>query len=112
MSKAKHTPGPWGTYPSPYPKGVAGAQVSVMPPEFDPTSPKSEWPYSVAMVSLSSPNAEANARLIAAAPDLLDACRIAQKCLIDLAPYPPEVTEGVVGIVGVIRAAIAKAEAP
>jgi hypothetical protein len=54
---------------------------------------------------------DANARLIAAAPDLLAACRLAEKCLIDLAPYPPEVSVAVVAIVEMIHAAIAKAEA-
>lgn len=56
------------------------------------------------------PNSEANARLIAAAPNLFDACRLAEECLIDLAPYDPAVAAGVVAIIDIVHAAIEKAE--
>lgn len=55
------------------------------------------------------PESEANAALIAAAPDLLSACEMAEKCLIDLAPYPPEVAEAVIAIAEIAHAAIQKA---
>ena len=45
----------------------------------------------------------------AASGDLLAACDLAEKCLIDLAPHPPEVSEAVVAIVEIVHAARAKA---
>jgi hypothetical protein len=43
--------------------------------------------------------------------DLLAACKLGEKCLIDLAPYSPDVAAAVVAIVDIMHAAIAKAEA-
>ena len=53
--------------------------------------------------------AESNAKLIAAAPDLLSALQMLSDATIKLAPYPPEVIEAVIAIVEISRAAIAKA---
>ncbi len=58
-----------------------------------------------------SANPEGNAGLIASAPDLLGACQCLVKCLIDLAPYPPEVAEGVLAIVAMCQETIKKAGA-
>lgn len=60
MSDVKHTPGPWvkGKFGQLY--GASGRQVGV-------------WDAGIARVSRDA-EAEANARLIAAAPELLAAC--------------------------------------
>lgn len=52
--------------------------------------------------------AEANANLIAAAPDLLEACRSALKVIEENIPVTAKVS--VAGIARILRAAIAKAE--
>lgn len=112
MSEARHTPGPWTVW-----KGhldvYAGEpslnnEFSIQGRVGDLKEIAHCAPgYHSGDIELSE--AVANARLIAAAPDLLAACETAMKCLIDLAPYPPEASEGVVGIVDVVRAAIQKA---
>ena len=90
----KHTPGPWSV---------------------DPDRPflvidDGHNPASVAYIEGDGAEAAANARLIAAAPDLLASCKMLTKALIDLAPYDPDVAVAVIAIVECGRAAIAKAE--
>lgn len=71
--RAKHTPGPWATRINSWSRweifGGSGCLASVSKPD-DPASPPKEWR-----------ECEANARLIAAAPDLLDlAKQYASEC--------------------------------
>jgi hypothetical protein len=68
----KHTPGPWSFEPA-FKIGehwAAGAAHGVTA-----NDNKDKWRGYVTNVLANSPNAEANARLIAAAPDMLDALR-------------------------------------
>ena len=67
MSEAKHTPGPWEFGPSHSSTGLAGQLVVRPAGEF----PHGEWVADVG--SMYDDHREANARLIAAAPDLLAA---------------------------------------
>lgn len=103
MAKQQHTPGPWtirhGT-------NIFGVRRDVGHEGSIATTAT----HGSNQVDC-GPESEANARVIAAAPSLLAACRMAEKCLIDLAPYPSEVTEAVVAIVGCLHDAIAKAQA-
>lgn len=78
---AKHTPGPFTIRDNGYHKNIAGAMFDIMPPTFDPEQPKNKWPFPVASMHKCSPNAKANARLMAAAPDLLEACRDALRTM-------------------------------
>ena len=64
-TEVKHTPGPWKvTAHPPYNKVIASHGQGRQPVYFD-----------VALCHLETDRAEANARLIAAAPDLLEACK-------------------------------------
>ena len=99
--KTQHTPGPWTIHadtdgwPLVMSGGVAGRIVANVNPQSCPD--ESSAPAFVAMPC------EANARLIAAAPELLEALE-ASLALIDLViPFEGEVTR-------TARAAIAKAE--
>lgn len=66
VSAGKHTPGPWSAKPS--------ADTGYGDPEWAPFQIESdEWIVAVAIGDVDDLNAEANARLIAAAPDLLEA---------------------------------------
>ena len=67
MSEAKHTPGPWEFGPNHSSTGLAGQLVVRPAGEF----PHGEWVADVG--SMYDDHREANARLIAAAPDLLKA---------------------------------------
>lgn len=81
MSKPKHTPGPWAVESKIVgnPSGLEGTQVVTKDYNYlvaqCPTDPVNGMHVSVA-------KAEANARLIAAAPELLEALRIAQAKLL------------------------------
>lgn len=65
MSESKHTPGPWKTHDNIGRKGELGIIADVAPCIIAIMGNAKEWPR----------EAEANARLIAAAPDLLKACK-------------------------------------
>lgn len=102
MSDRKHTPGPWNLSES-----HSGADRSVFA-----LSPKHQNPIWIARVyngdgsiHTPAPIRDANARLIAAAPDLLEACEETLR-LHDLSE--DDRLAGVIGIA--IRAAIAKAK--
>lgn len=85
MTKAKHTPGPWNVA-----KTTFGQTIIDAPSIGEIVCRVEEW---------SEKQDEANARLIAAAPELLDALKlVVQRC-------GPNSTDGAIA-----RAAIAKAE--
>jgi hypothetical protein len=95
--KAKHTPGPW--------------KIAFF--EYEPNEVFVQWPHGYAAVHGSRAGREANARLIAVAPDLLAA-------LNDLLPYTDDLCDaGPEGygwqsleleeVIGKARAAISKA---
>lgn len=95
---SKHTPGLWTTEPH-------GNTTALY-------SGRGEHQHGMRLMNLDDGdwNFEANARLIEAAPDLLSALEMLTDATIQLAPYPPEVAEGVVAMVEIARAAIAKAK--
>lgn len=66
MSEAKHTPGPWEFGPNHSSTGLAGQLVVRPAGEF----PHGEWVADAG--SMYDDHREANARLIAAAPELLE----------------------------------------
>lgn len=94
-----HTPGPWmycerGAHPHPF---ICGAPEST------------EWgPESFVVAYLVGANVKANATLIAAAPAMLAALRLAEKTLLDATPSD---RESGIACLEQIRAAIAKATA-
>ena len=101
MTEMKHTPGPWEF------GGVANiattfdSEVNIYPPKAGPGEYQYSGPVAVVAVHDDS-GGEANARLIAAAPDLLDA----------LKAFPGFTDDATVGDKWIeqVRAAIAKAE--
>lgn len=93
-----HTPGPWNITPPPQPFAAGdGFRVSA-------NGDQTNWRGYITNILAGSPNAEANARLIAAAPDLLAALKLADTILDGFPLYKSG--EGA----KTIRAAIAKAE--
>jgi len=94
---SKHTPGPWKTR-----RGyIDEEQVEVYPLNSKVKRPA--LPSEIATVSDAYPEMRANARLIAAAPDLLEACKAMRDARAD------SYNEIVAGMEK-IEAAIAKAE--
>lgn len=98
---AQHTPGPWRT-------GDAGLTVF---------GPKTDEPAPVTIALLPNPSPRvspderrANARLIAAAPDLLAALYVALPFVMDAEDDPTFKPGYVAGRIKEIRAAIARAE--
>ena len=71
MPDTKHTPGPWKVIPYTNQHGVETTAISS---DDDMRNITYALPYN-------SPQAEANARLIAAAPDLLEALKYARRFL-------------------------------
>jgi hypothetical protein len=99
---SEHTPGTWTLGPETgSPDGYIGVYRLVQNEHGELVC--HVWPHS-------SKYAEADGKLLAASKELLGACRLAEKCLIDLAPYPPEVAVAVIAIVECAHAAIAKAK--
>ena len=103
----EHTPGPWRTHP-----GSAVSSWNVRADDltiaFCPTN--TSWGDLTRRVD--EPHAKANARLIAAAPDLLDACEaIAAEASIAQSPEGDDilVIELTRSEIDMLRAAIAKA---
>ena len=93
-----YTPGPWGTFEIQHDGDDPETRTGVCAFEGD---------YMLAEVGFDRPNeAEANARLIASAPDLLKAAREAEQRLLDLFDGDAEDAT----IIDALRAAIAKAE--
>jgi hypothetical protein len=100
----KHTPGPWSFEPA-FKIGehwAAGAAHGVTA-----NDNKDKWRGYVTNVLANSPNAEANARLIAAAPDMLAALLHAQEAVLWYGAEEFEI--GGKNLGDVLRAAIAKA---
>lgn len=76
MSEHKHTPGPW------YALGLDFAKTKVWEVV---AGPKSD---TVVELSLFSENAEADAKLIAAAPEMLAACELIKEWMLGGQPGP------------------------
>ncbi|MET0210352.1 MAG: hypothetical protein ABW220_15005 [Burkholderiaceae bacterium] len=95
MSEAKHTPGPWTYFPK---EKYAEHHVSV-------PLPGRTFKQALFPDGCPTANAEADARLIAAAPELLEAAQAAWNCIAELSP-----TQARVEVVQMLHAAIAKAE--
>lgn len=91
-----HTPRPW-TNAGPYVMGPDGRCVSMPAGGHFVKGPRS------------AEELLANTRLIAAAPDLLDALGMLMDAAMKLAPYPPDVAEGMTAIVDIARLALIKA---
>jgi hypothetical protein len=106
---AQHTPGPWRTCTLPYAEGGRGQVVADVPTCFGSVAVRAD------VLTACPPKAEldaqglANARLIAASPDLLAAC----KAVLERANGKLYDTDQVTGETfdAALRAAIAKAEA-
>ncbi len=80
---AKHTPGPWMVQP--FDDNEDGCSVIAVDPEIGMRSPRRgqvAWCTTIAGAAFESPGrAIANARLISAAPDLLEALQVAELIL-------------------------------
>lgn len=70
--KAKHTPGPWE---------ISKHGTPAHSPQFGVYAPNSPWNGVNDLAIVKDDNAEANAQLIAAAPDLIEACKMAEEFL-------------------------------
>ena len=95
---AEHTPGPWR--PGHVDHWERGEKVAVRAEEVD------DQPYIAFLPDLDG-KVMANAQLIAAAPDLLNACDVLVKCFESPDDHFPEVLDAALAAG---RAAIAKAE--
>lgn len=89
---SKHTPGPWNVI-----EGVADGGGIAIGPDLEDVGPH-------ALVTFNGGESEANARLIAAAPEMLDALRLC------LAGMEGELPEGCQNLHGDIRVLLAKIE--
>jgi hypothetical protein len=106
MSEAKHTPGPWSA------KHTVGAGWSVKMakprPDYtdpDPVCSMAWWQFDKPGI-IDDAISGANAKLIAAAPDLLAACELVERWMLGGQPGPFSDSK----ILGVVSAAIAKAK--
>ena len=93
MTETKHTPGPWKTR-----KGFFSDAVEIYKPKH---LMKPFIPTEIAIIRSEGPEGEANARLISAAPELLEALQAFVKYADDVNDDSPEFDRA--------RAAIAKA---
>lgn len=101
MSTAKHTPGPWGFFEDDF---EGGYTIDV--PSFRRPFPEGDDPVSFRPIATVRDQQEvaANARLIAAAPELLAACKRAVPQIHD------DESTSAAGVRRLLLAAIAKAE--
>lgn len=95
----RHTPGPWATHNNIGRKGELGIVAGGAPCIIAIMGNAKEWPV----------EAEANAQLIAAAPELLNALEVAQATIERLHRHAPGSANGTLGL---IKDAIAKATNP
>lgn len=77
MSETKHTPGPWSVW-TPRGPGYLFPRYHILGPA---PADERELAPTVAEIPMSTENSEGNARLIAAAPELLDAARYSVEVL-------------------------------
>lgn len=119
MSEMKHTPGPWDYVPGnehhgPYVTSDFGSTICDLYTMSNPSSLSVGNGGDSKPISFLDEMAEPNARLIAAAPDILTALRAMTQRYVDLANsgdagfWDPEEEDEVIAA----RAAIAKAEGP
>lgn len=104
MAKEAHTPGPWSAQPT----LDGSAEWEVVKWDASKPTPEEPWFVAVCMDDADGATSEANARLIAAAPDGYDANVAALGLLEEIAEadgLTPELDEVITGL----RAAIAKA---
>lgn len=101
-----HTPGPWEYYPARNYKGF-----EIAPKETGPSLARCmAFGVNMTIECYNFPgDAEANARLIAAAPELLEACKALVDYIEDDNPGGAACDAWLVGLLGKARAAIAKA---
>lgn len=99
MSEVKHTPGPWTAFNNQIAIGVGSKDSDVAWVRFDN--------YGLRDSARSTQEDEANARLIAAAPELLEACRLIV-CAFDALPPSSPARAWTIHI-NSARSAIAKA---
>ena len=94
--KTKHTPGPWRFGPSStHPETIVIGNEN--------------WTTTIGLVDgYCIERMEANAHLIAAAPELLDACKYVRDTIMDDLDYPHDLRKA--RIVEFVKAAISKAE--
>ena len=93
MTETKHTPGPWKTR-----KGFFSDAVEIYKPKH---LMKPFIPTEIAIIRSEGPEGEANARLISAAPELLEALQAFVKYADDVNDDSPELDRA--------RSAVAKA---
>lgn len=110
--QTKHTPGPWQFSKTNIGGGTWGDEYGIITPK-----PMAGISVRISAPDVSESEAIANARLIAAAPDLLAACRMALPLNLETAnPNIPDSAEVpclfTMGELRAIRTAIAKATAP
>jgi hypothetical protein len=104
----KHSRGPWGIAE---PVKIDGKHYAAGA-TYDIERPGKRQDWSVARIAAQSPNAEANARLIAAAPDLLHALKLAESVWSGTLAraYGGKPQDQREPVINCIREAIAKAE--
>lgn len=94
---SKFTPGPWRIESEPY--NVWDAEGRLICRANAPFEPDSSWERGCA-----------NARLIAASPDLLAACKEAESIMAKHVYPQPDKPDSLWGVLKMLRAAVAKAE--
>src|SRR6266404_5429237 len=115
LTPRSHTPGPWRVMPDPVWKGKHPCHDHrYITTNHDPEAYLTGWRFSdsdpeaqIIAQTTDSPQQAANARLIAAAPDLLEACRLAYDWQDKQTPIA---TPGRIEVRDRLRAAIDRAE--
>lgn len=78
----KHTSGPWEVIRPPYRKGLSNALLERNPDAILIVSRSTMWAFGVSIAALSeSKEGEVNARLIAVAPEMLEALQASESLL-------------------------------
>lgn len=105
---SKHTPGPWAVRRWSWPTQVEGSIHQVISADSFPTAFVPAWDKPEPGEVEAGDEARANARLIAAAPELLEACKLIVSAFDALKPASAARNEPLQ--INAARAAIAKAE--